>query len=168
MATHFRVLAWRIPGTGEPSGLPSPGSHRVGHDWSDLAAAAAETHHHKVSDRAHLTSLENWILSPFIPPSPSPLCSQVYPLCLSLHCCPANRFISTIFLDSMQHGNIHYHMQNSQWEFAVWLRELKLVLCDNLEGWNGVGTGREVYEWGVICVPMADSCWCMGGTSAIL
>ena len=36
------VLAWRIPGTGEPGGLPSMGSHRVGHDWSDLAAAAAE------------------------------------------------------------------------------------------------------------------------------
>ena len=35
------VLAWRIPGTGEPGGLPSLGSQRVGHDWSDLAAAAA-------------------------------------------------------------------------------------------------------------------------------
>ena len=41
MATHPSVLAWRIPGTGEPGGLPSLGSHRVGHDWSDLAAAAA-------------------------------------------------------------------------------------------------------------------------------
>ena len=41
MATHFSVLAWRIPGTEEPGGLPSMGSHRVGHDWSDLAAAAA-------------------------------------------------------------------------------------------------------------------------------
>ena len=40
MATHSSVLAWRIPVTGEPSGLPSMGSHRVGHDWSDLAAAA--------------------------------------------------------------------------------------------------------------------------------
>ena len=39
MATHSNVLAWRIPGTGEPDGLPSMGSHRVGHDWSDLAAA---------------------------------------------------------------------------------------------------------------------------------
>ena len=39
MATHSSVLAWRIPGTGEPGGLPSMGSHRVGHDWSDLAAA---------------------------------------------------------------------------------------------------------------------------------
>ena len=41
MATHSSVLAWRIPGTGKPAGLPSMGSHRVGHDWSDLAAAAA-------------------------------------------------------------------------------------------------------------------------------
>ena len=41
MATHSSVLAWRIPGTGEPGGLTSMGSHRVGQDWSDLAAAAA-------------------------------------------------------------------------------------------------------------------------------
>ena len=40
MATHPSVPAWRIPGTGEPGGLPSMGSHRVGHDWSDLAAAS--------------------------------------------------------------------------------------------------------------------------------
>ena len=41
MAPHSRVLAWRIPETGEPGGLLSMGSHRVGHDWSDLVAAAA-------------------------------------------------------------------------------------------------------------------------------
>ena len=41
MATHSSVLAWRIPGTGEPGGLPSVGSHRVRHDCSDLAVAAA-------------------------------------------------------------------------------------------------------------------------------
>ena len=41
MATLSSVLALRIPGTGEPGGLPSLGSHRVRHDWSDLAAAAA-------------------------------------------------------------------------------------------------------------------------------
>ena len=40
VATHSSVLAWRIPGTEEPSGLPSMGSHRVGHDCSDLAVAA--------------------------------------------------------------------------------------------------------------------------------
>ena len=41
MATHSSVLVWGIPGTGEPGGLPPMGSHRVRHDWSDLAAAAA-------------------------------------------------------------------------------------------------------------------------------
>ena len=41
MATHSSSLAWRIPGIGEPGGLPSMRSHRVGHDWNDLAAAAA-------------------------------------------------------------------------------------------------------------------------------
>ena len=43
MATHSSVLAWKIPGTGEPGGLPSMGSHRVGHNWSDLVAAAFTT-----------------------------------------------------------------------------------------------------------------------------
>ena len=42
-ATHSSVLAWIISGTGKPSGLLSMGSHGVGHDWSDLAAAAAAT-----------------------------------------------------------------------------------------------------------------------------
>ena len=43
MATHSSVLAWRIPGTGEPGGLPSMGSHRVRHDWIDLAAEVVPT-----------------------------------------------------------------------------------------------------------------------------
>ena len=42
MATHSSVVAWRIPGTGEPGGLPSMGLHRVGHDWSDLAGKHRE------------------------------------------------------------------------------------------------------------------------------
>ena len=44
MATHSSVLAWRTPGTGEPGGLPSMGSHSVGHDWRDLVAAAAASY----------------------------------------------------------------------------------------------------------------------------
>ena len=44
MVAHSSVLAWKIPGTGEPGGLPCLGSHRVGHDWSDLAAAAYPTY----------------------------------------------------------------------------------------------------------------------------
>ena len=42
MATHSSVLAWRIQGSGEPAGLQSVGLHRVRHNWSNLAAAAAQ------------------------------------------------------------------------------------------------------------------------------
>ena len=57
MATHSSVLAWRIPGTGEPDGLLSMGSHRVGHDWHDLAAAAAAAYpskHNRIYDSIQL------------------------------------------------------------------------------------------------------------------
>ena len=46
MATHSSIFAWRIPGMGEPGGLPSVGLHRVGHDWSDLAAARTKLQGH--------------------------------------------------------------------------------------------------------------------------
>ena len=61
MATHSSVLAWRIPGMGEPTRLPSMGSHRVGHNWSNLAAAAAGSNFYIFSSIA----------------SPSYLCSVV-------------------------------------------------------------------------------------------
>ena len=60
MATRSSVLAWRIPGTGEPGGLPSMGSHRVGHDWSDLAAAAALNT--KVYLKNKITRHKKWYL----------------------------------------------------------------------------------------------------------
>ena len=44
---------------------------------------------------------------------------------------------------------------DSQWEFAVWLRELKQGLCNNLEGWDGEGDEREAQKGGDICIPMA-------------
>ena len=59
MATHSSVLAWRIPGTGEPGGLPSMGSHRVGHDWSDLAAAAV--HFFNCSSELLVPKWTNWM-----------------------------------------------------------------------------------------------------------
>ena len=52
MATHSSVLAWRIPGTGEPGGLPSMGSHRVGHDWSDLTTTVKSLRVSEVKSRA--------------------------------------------------------------------------------------------------------------------
>ena len=56
MATHSSVLAWRIPGTEEPGGWPSMGSHRVRHDWSDLAVAVAVTEG-KISSRTKVGPL---------------------------------------------------------------------------------------------------------------
>ena len=56
MAPHSRILAWRIPGTEEPSELPSMGLHRVGHDWSDLAAAAAAAILMKISISSNLAN----------------------------------------------------------------------------------------------------------------
>ena len=63
MATHSSVLAWRIPGTAEPGGLPSMGSHRVGQDGSDLAAAAAEEHQKRLRKEATCLS---WIISIYL------------------------------------------------------------------------------------------------------
>ena len=70
MATHSSVLAWRIPGMGEPGGLLSMGSHRVGHDWSDLAAVAAVV-------LPYIDMNQPWVYmcppsrTPLPPPSPS-------------------------------------------------------------------------------------------------
>ena len=60
MAPHSSTLAWRILGTGEPSGLLSMGSHRVGHEWSDLAAAAAIRALRSVKE-------DSWCPSPELP-----------------------------------------------------------------------------------------------------
>ena len=57
---------------------------------------------------------------------------------------------------------------DSQWEFVVWLRELRKGLCDNLEKWDGEGDGRDVWEEGDMGVPMADSCWSMTENHKIL
>ena len=56
MATHSSVFAWRIPGLGEPGGLPSLGLHRVGHDWSDLAAATGWDKQDMKNNRTELES----------------------------------------------------------------------------------------------------------------
>ena len=65
LATHSSVLAWRILGTGEPDGLPSMGSHRVRHDWSDLAAAAAaETRRPQVNNPCSMTLTSQSHISP--------------------------------------------------------------------------------------------------------
>ena len=67
MATHSSILAWRISGTGEPVGCHLWGRHRVGHDSSNLAAAAA----------GHSRTLGSWPLMLVVPNNP----------CMTLHCC---------------------------------------------------------------------------------
>ena len=59
MATHSSILAWRIPGTEEPGALPSMGSHRIRHHWSDLAAAAVSLQDLKTSSYA-MTQSRGW------------------------------------------------------------------------------------------------------------
>ena len=66
------ISAWRIPGMGEPGGLPSMGSHRVGHDWSDLAAAAAA-----LSYCVSSSSSDHYLNSAF--------CCHLW-FCLPVHC----------------------------------------------------------------------------------
>ena len=63
---------------------------------------------------------------------------------------------------------ITVHKINNQCEFAVWLIELKQGLCNNLEGWDGKGRGREVQEGRDIRIPMADSRWRLAETNKIL
>ena len=80
MATHSSVLAWRIPGTGEPGGRLSMGSHRVGHDLSDLAVAVAVAWHMQIFPDQGLNpcslqrkhSLNHWTTRE-VPPILSPL-----------------------------------------------------------------------------------------------
>ena len=57
---------------------------------------------------------------------------------------------------------------DSQQEFAICLRRLKQGLCINLEGGGGEVDGREVQKVRDICIPMADSCWCLTENNKIL
>ena len=78
MATHSSVLAWRIPGMGEPSGLPSMGSHRVGHDCSDLAAGFfLEVFGHKTKSNSSSLSHPIQCFSEVAPPDGLKLSSSL-------------------------------------------------------------------------------------------
>ena len=63
-----------------------------------------------------------------------------------------------MYVESNMETYITEYKIDSQWEFAVWLRQLKQGFCIKLEGWDGKGDGREVQEGGDICISMSDSC----------
>ena len=69
-----------------------------------------------------------------------------------------------------EHGNmcITIRKTDGQWEFSVCCREFNPVLCDYLEGWDGVGDGRDLPEGKDMFIPMTDSCRCRAETSTIL
>ena len=71
MATHSSVLAWRIPGTAEPGGLPSLGLHRVGHDWSNSAAAAVSNSKERKYTKLKIKAYRNASSSFYISKEPT-------------------------------------------------------------------------------------------------
>ena len=89
-----------------PSGTslppPSPAHPLACHRALDLSHLCHTANFQRLSNSTHGNVYVSMLLSQFIPPSPSTLwCSQVCSLCLHLHLCPANRLISTLFLDSI-------------------------------------------------------------------
>ena len=155
MATHSSVLAWRIPGTAEPGGLPSTGSQRVGHDWSDFSRSSSmesrkrywwtylqDNRDADVENRLVGTAGEgeggtNWESSAdifILPPAKQRLVGS----CLTT-------------------------------------QGAKPSAPDDLEGWGGGWAGRDTQEGGDICIHthththshtlMADLCCCMAETN---
>ena len=111
MATHSSVLAWRIPGTGEPGGLPSTGLHRVEHDWSDLAAATT-----MLVSGVHVASLY-----PYILPSCLYLSNPWHPLIYfhNFHNSVISRMLCTEFSGSPVVRTWHFHCRVLG--FSLWL-----------------------------------------------
>ena len=84
MVTHSSILAWRIPGTAEPDGLPSLGSYRIGHDWSDLAAAAAPRPHLSIVKPILKLCVCLSLITLYMPTSPANAFHQLKLLCSTL------------------------------------------------------------------------------------
>ena len=135
MATDSSALAWRIPETEEPGGLPSMGSHRFGHDWSDLAAAAAAA---MISDVEYifmcllpssLSSLEYYLFKSF----------AHFKLDLLLTCKSSLYFIAIYLLSSIWVSNIFSHSVSclctllivlfDTQNFKFWWRVIYLFIC---------------------------------------
>ena len=97
MAAHSSVLAWRLPGTGEPGGLPSMELHRVGHDWSDLAAAATYK---------SLSKIITWVSKSFH--------SELLKLCFSY------QSTYNLFQNSILRQKISFHNFEGQYSSTIW------------------------------------------------
>ena len=113
MATHSSVLAWRIPGTGDPGGLPPMGPHRVGHDWSDLAAAAAVYFSFQLQYSLALFGSSLYIFNSLLNFS---LCSSIFHLSslssfitITLNSLLGRLFIATLFNCALSFGTYSFN-----------------------------------------------------------
>ena len=136
MATHSSVLAWRNPGTGEPCGLPSMGLHRVGHNWSDLAAVAGNNN--PVCETAKETQMYRtvfWTL---------------------------RERARMEWFGRMALKHVYYHMWNRSPVQGWCMRQGARGWCTGMTQREEMG--REVgrgFRMGNTCTPVADSCQCM-------
>ena len=161
MATHSSVLAWRIPGTGEPDGLPSMGSHRVGHDWSDSAAAAAAA---------------CWMTTHRIPSSLSKNKEMKDTVCPSsaLPPVPCSWYVPKKGKERDKDGRGKEGMEGKREEERRgkerrgskwwWVSNITFESKANTLVKKSASTGREVgggFRMGNTCMPVADSCWCV-------
>ena len=130
MATHSSILAWRIPGTEEPGGLPSRGSHRVGNDWSHLAAAAV------------VCINQCYSLNPSHPLLPL-LCPQVHslPLYSSLQIGSSVPFFKILYICIMTQNPTTGHIP---WENYKLKKHITLMFAEHspLHQWKASGGGH--------------------------
>ena len=142
MAPHSSTFAWKIPWTEEPDGLQSMGSRRVGHDWATSLSLFTFMHWRK--EMATHSSVLAWRIPGMGEPGGLPS--------MGLHRV-GHDWCDLVAAAAVKH--ICYLCKtDSQWEFAVWSRELNLVLCDNLGGamgWEVEGRFKRertyVYGW---------------------
>ena len=146
MATHPSVLAWRIPGTGEPGGLLSMGSHRVGHDWNDLAAAAACLKYCLIFRyTANWFSYTNIIFPIFVPLYITARCWLYYPVCVRVcaQLCPTLcRPMDCNLLGSSVHGMF-------QERILEWVAISSFRMSFQPRDWTSISwIGRQIlYYW---------------------
>ena len=168
-ATHSSVLAWRIPWSEEHiHSVQFSSVDRLCSTLCDpMAACQASLSITNSRNSLKLTSIEL-----VMPSSHLILCR---PLLLLPPIPPSIRVFSSEWPFRMRwpkywsfsFSNITICTIDNQWRFACMIQGMP-ILCDSLEGWDGEGSGRKVYEGGDICISAAGSCWCMAETNSIL
>ena len=160
MATHSNVLAWRIPGMREPGGLPSMGSHRVGHDWHNLAAVAAavkamvfpvvmygcESWTVKKAECRRIDAFELWCWRRLL----SPLdCNEIQPV----HSEGDQPWVFLGRNDAKAETPVLWPPHAKSWLIGkdsdaerYWGQEVKGTMEDEMAGWHHRLDGRE-FEW---------------------